>query len=156
MLFRSLRQDETFGLVKIENKLFKVQFFKDNNYVNISFTNDRRLLIKNNNKICSTVHSVQGKTIEGNYSIHELRRMSHEVVYTAISRCRSIDNINIIPDNYKELEKYYNSNTYKMDTRLRYIRMTLLLEQAYEEAIKKNNQKSKYSNDELKNIMRFL
>jgi thymidine kinase len=45
---------------------------------------------------CYTTHSIQGRTIAVDYSIHEITKMPVEVIYTAISRARKIEQITLI------------------------------------------------------------
>jgi hypothetical protein len=47
---------------------------------------------------CSTVHKAQGETFDEPYTIHEWSKMSDRMRYTAISRARSKDLINVVDD----------------------------------------------------------
>lgn len=61
--------------------------------INLSYTNRVKDYIITKGYSCSTTHSAQGKTIETQYTVHEIRTMPKEVMYTALSRCKSIKNV---------------------------------------------------------------
>ena len=56
------------------------------------FKDTRKMLIKKykkDKKMCHTVHSHQGKTIDTKYTIHNITKMSTDIIYTALSRATS-------------------------------------------------------------------
>lgn len=61
--------------------------FRRQNYMNIHSTTEN---------VIKTTHSVQGKTLKGNFSIHEIDRMSFRIIYTAVSRATTKNQITII------------------------------------------------------------
>ena len=42
---------------------------------------------------CITTHKCQGSTLKGEITIHDTERMSRELLYTALTRLTSIDNL---------------------------------------------------------------
>lgn len=74
---------------------FKCDKITKNNY-NIAFYNSTcDKVIKQKNK-CITVHCVQGLTIDNDYSVHDINNMTTDVIYTALSRAKSTEQITII------------------------------------------------------------
>ena len=45
---------------------------------------------------CSTIHTVQGMSLDKPYTIHEWNKLSHKLKYVALSRARNIEQINIM------------------------------------------------------------
>lgn len=68
---------------------------ESNDAINLCYTNNYRL---NSDDDCKTVHIVQGKTLKDNYSIHEINKMPFDVIYTAVTRATTKDQITIIFD----------------------------------------------------------
>lgn len=64
----------------------------DKNEIKLTFTNNKR---KSFEVEGMTTHKAQGKTIDTNYSIYEIRRMNVKVLYTSFSRCSNHKLINI-------------------------------------------------------------
>ena len=42
-----------------------------------------------------TIHSNQGKTIKGEYTIHDLNHLTKKLIYTAVSRCTDYRDIKL-------------------------------------------------------------
>ena len=61
--------------------------------INLCYTNNYR---KKEGFHCSTVHKMQGKTIKNKFQIHEINKMDFRLIYTAISRATTKDQITII------------------------------------------------------------
>lgn len=51
------------------------------------------IILKNKN--CQTIHKNQGDTIEEEYTIHDLNYLTKELIYTAVSRGRSLEQIKL-------------------------------------------------------------
>jgi hypothetical protein len=65
---------------------------------NISYTKKIRNELLKKEKKCSTIHSIQGKTIKKKYTIFGLKhpKITTDVIYTALSRAISEDNIAVV------------------------------------------------------------
>ena len=64
---------------------------KDTNDIKLTYTHKTGKLLNN----YETVHSAQGKTIDINYSIYDISKMTIKILYTALSRCTNKDKITI-------------------------------------------------------------
>lgn len=63
---------------------------------NICYYNSTIKTLENEKIKCNTTHKQQGKTIDEDFSIHDVYNMPIDVLYTAISRAKSLDQITLI------------------------------------------------------------
>lgn len=77
-----------------------------NTRLNIAFTHAvcDKIRDKKINRECQTVHSIQGKTLDEDYSIFEITRMEPHLIYTALSRAKDVKQIIIITGNIGKLK----------------------------------------------------
>lgn len=65
-------------------------------YMNIAYTNATCDEIYNDDTECVTVHSIQGRTLSKQFSFHDILKAPVSVIYTALSRAKSKNQITII------------------------------------------------------------
>lgn len=63
---------------------------------NLSYLKKTCEIVSDKDHECHTTHSTQGDTIDENYSIHDIYKMPLDVLYTAISRSKSVGQITLI------------------------------------------------------------
>jgi hypothetical protein len=89
--------DEDGGIKDKMAKKFDFTFVKTTKTkYNIAYTNKKCKEIGDDKHDCHTVHSVQGKTLGCDYTIHEYDKMPFRVLFTAISRCKDIEQVAFI------------------------------------------------------------
>lgn len=89
-LLETLRTPEYFNNKKLSYKYVLDNFETVNNDSKLSLTYTNKMKKKLNG---FTVHSYQGKTISTPYTIYELDKMPTDVIYTALSRATSVNQI---------------------------------------------------------------
>lgn len=93
----------------------KINTTKKNKYdLCLSYTNKTRLALKNICKNSTTIHKIQGQTLENKFIIYDLNKkfnMPVEVIFTGISRARTIDQIRIYNGDYIFPEKESDSES---------------------------------------------
>ena len=125
---------------------------------------------------CITIHRSQGSTLEGEYNIYDINSLTFELMYVAMSRCKSIENVHfnyssrhfekqvytddsilrkgVYADNFGE--KYENGKIYKIsvDSKIVYIGQTTA--EKIETRLKQHIQDTYTLNDKFHNFIKSL
>lgn len=94
--------ENEYNISKIKNYVLqKIKIItKHEDNINLAYYNKTCDNVKSKfKKDCYTVHSYQGKTIKGNYTIFDFMNMSKELIFTALSRATNINNISLYIEN---------------------------------------------------------
>lgn len=87
--------DDKDEVIKYIKKNFNV-VNKTKTDINIAYRHEVCKKLKEDNIRCITVHSIQGFTINEKYTIHDIEKSPMDVIFTAISRAKTTEQISII------------------------------------------------------------